>query len=130
MLRKISAGFAGGACGALVDSFNIWILGKAGVTAMLGIGLRPAMTASWLYPRLVWGGLFGLLFLLPFSKGHVINKGLLLSLIPSAIMLLVVFPDMGKGMFGLGYGALTPVLVVLLNFVWGMVAGLWYKQAS
>ncbi len=44
-------------------------------------------------------------------------------------MLLVVFPDMGKGPLGLGFGALTPVLVVLLNFIWGLVAAYWYRYA-
>lgn len=51
MVRKISGCFTGGALGALVDSFNIWFLGKAGITAMLGIGLRPEFTPAWLYPR-------------------------------------------------------------------------------
>jgi hypothetical protein len=31
MIRKISVAFAGGALGGLVDSFNIWFMGKVGV---------------------------------------------------------------------------------------------------
>ena len=130
MFRKISSGFTGGAIGAFIDSFNIWLLGKAGVTSLLGVSMQPHFTTKWLYPRLVWGGLWGLLFLLPFSKRHIINKGLIISLAPSAIMLFIVFPNMGKGTFGTGFGTLTPVLVVLLNFIWGITAGLWYKQAT
>lgn len=130
VVRNISGAFLGGLLGALVDSLNIWWLGKAGITAALGIGLRPEFTTSWLYPRLVWGGLWGLLLLLPLVRGHTLLRGLLISLAPSAMVLLVVFPGMGQGHLGLGFGTLTPILVVLLNFIWGMVASAWHRAAS
>lgn len=130
MIRKISCSFMGGAIGALVDSFNIWALGKLGITALLGIGLRPPFTMPWLYPRLVWGGIWGLLFMLPFLKGRLLQRGMILSLAPTVYVLLVVFPGMGKGMFGLGFGTLTPVLVLLLNFIWGIVAAHWYQKGA
>jgi hypothetical protein len=130
MLKRISGAFTGGALGALVDSFNIWMLGQAGITAMLGIGLRPGFTPSWLYPRLVWGGIWGLLLLLPVMKNRPVMRGVLLSIAPTAYVLLVVFPGMGKGQLGLGFGLLTPVLVLLLNFLWGIVASLWHQGSS
>nr|WP_197463689.1 hypothetical protein [Desulfuromonas sp. DDH964] len=130
MVRNISGAFMGGLLGALVDSLNIWWLGKAGVTAALGIGLAPEFTMPWLYPRLVWGGLWGLLLLLPLVRERTLLRGLLISLAPSAIVLLVVFPGMGKGHLGLGFGTLTPILVVLLNFIWGMVASAWHRAAG
>ena len=130
MNRSISGAFSGGVLGALIDSANIWGLGKLGITARLGIGLRPEFTPAWLYPRLVWGGIWGLLLILPFFKGRLYLRGMLLSLAPSAMVLFVVFPNMGKGMFGLGFGTLTPVLVVLLNLIWGIVASLWHSAAK
>lgn len=130
MVRRISAAFTGGALGGLVDSFNIWALGELGVTAALGIGLRPAFTAPWLYPRLVWGGLWGLLFLLPLLRGRTLLRGMLFSLAPSAFVLLVAFPGMGKGLLGLGFGTLTPLLVVALNLLWGVVGATWYRSGS
>lgn len=130
MLRKISCAYTGGALGALVDSVNIWLLGKVGITSLLGIGLQPEFTMPWLYPRLVWGGIWGLLLLLPFLRTRLFLRGVLFSLLPSAMMLFMVFPSMGKGLLGLGFGALTPFLVILLNFVWGIVASLWYWCGS
>ncbi len=129
MIRKISCAYVGGLLGALVDSFNIWWLGQAGVTSALGIGLQPRWAAPWLYERLVWGGLWGLLLLLPLLPRRTAARGILASLAPSAMVLLVVFPDMGKGPLGIGFGALTPVLVILLNFIWGLVAAFWYRYA-
>ena len=45
------------------------------------------------------------------------------------MMFFVVVPEMGKGYYGLGFGTLTPVLVLLLNFVWGIVVSLWRKYS-
>jgi hypothetical protein len=129
MFRKISACFAGGTLGALVDSINIWGLGKFGITALLGIGLRPEFSPAWLYPRLVWGGIWGLLFMLPLLEKQVVTRGIVFSLAPTAMVLFVVFPGMGKGTYGLGFGILTPILVILLNFIWGIVAAYWYRQS-
>ncbi len=130
IIKRLSGAFTGGAIGSLVDSINIWILGHTGITAMLGIGLKPRFTTQWLYPRLVWGGIWALLLILPVLKSRTIIRGMLVSLAPSAMMLLIVFPDMGKGMYGLRLGVLTPLLVLLLNFIYGIVASLWYKHSS
>jgi hypothetical protein len=74
LLRKLSSSFTGGLVGAFVDSFNIWILGVIGITGLLGVGMRPEFTPPWLYPRLVWGGLFGLLFALPVLEDRPVFK--------------------------------------------------------
>ena len=91
MVKKISSAYVGGALGALVDSLNIWFLGKIGFTALIGVGLRPAFKVEWLYPRLVWGGIWGLLLLLRFFKGSTSLRGILMSFAPTAIMFFVVF---------------------------------------
>ena len=130
LTKRLSGAFTGGAIGALVDSANIWILGHTGITAMLGISLKPRFTTQWLYPRMVWGGIWALLLILPVLKERTIGRGMLFSLAPSAMMLFVVFPDMGKGMYGLRLGTLTPLLVLLLNFIYGIVASLWYEHSS
>lgn len=128
MIRKVSGAFAGGALGAFVDSFNIWFMGKAGITDLLRVGMKPEFTSSWLYPRMVWGGIWALLLLLPFWKQRQMLRGCAFSIIPSAMMLFMVLPSMGKGLFGLGFGTLTPVVVVGLNFVYGIIASLWYER--
>lgn len=127
LIRKLSGGFTGGLVGAFIDSVNIWLLGAFGITTLLGIGMRPDFTPPWLYPRLVWGGLFGLLFATPFLEDRPLWRGILFSLLPSGVMLFLVLPSMGKGVLGLGFGTLTPVLVVGLNFIWGIAGAFWYR---
>ena len=130
MVRKISGAFTGGVLGAFIDSVNILILGQAGITAWLGISLHPQFTPTWLYPRLVWGGLWAMLLILPFFRQKTALRGILMSLVPTTMMLVMVFPEMGLGLLGLKAGLLTPLLVLLLNFIYGMAASFWYKNCA
>ena len=130
LVRQASGAFTGGALGGLVDSLNIWLMGKMGISDLLGVGMKPEFTAPWLYQRMIWGGIWMLLLLLPLLKGRTAARGMFFSLLPSAMMLFLVLPSMGKGMLGLGFGSLTPVVVVGLNLIYGLVASYWYQAAS
>ena len=130
MIRKVSGSFTGGAIGGLVDSINIVLLGKLGITGMLGVSMAPEFTAPWLYQRMVWGGIWMLPLMLPAWQKKTMLRGCVFSLLPSAMMLFMVLPGMGKGMLGLGFGTLTPLVVVVLNFIYGMVAAYWYKTTK
>jgi hypothetical protein len=127
LARNVSLAVAAGAVGALANSFAAWACGAFGISRALGVEIAPAFTPAWLYPRLVWGGLWGLLFLLPLSAPRGVWLALLLSLAPSAYQLLVVFPRRGSGLLGLELGALTPVLVLGVNAVWGLATAAWLR---
>ena len=125
-IRKLSLVFASGVFGGLVNSTVLWLFGRAGITAELGVKLAPSFTPAWLYPRLVWGGIWGILFLLPLAQNRPFQQGLLLSLGPTIVQLVVVFPyQLNKGMMGLELGTLTPGFVLFFNAVWGVAAALW-----
>ena len=128
MIRKISGAFTGGAIGGLIDSINITVLGKIGVCDLLGVSMKPEFTAPWLYQRMIWSGIWMLLLLLPLWEKRTILRGCIFSLLPSAMMLFMVLPNMGKGILGLGFGTLTPLVVIGLNFIYGIVAAYWYKS--
>lgn len=130
MIRKISAAVAGGAVGGFIDSFNIWFMGKSGISDLLGLAMKPEFTAPWLYQRMIWGGIWMLPLLLPLLRDKVLLRGCVFSLLPSAMMLLLVLPGMGKGALGLGFGAVTPIVVIGLNCIYGMAAALWYRKGT
>jgi len=123
--RSLSLFFSAGALGGLANGIVIWAVGKLGFTHALGVAITPALTPGWLYPHIVWGGLWGALFLIPVGWGWV-RKGLLFSLGPSLVQLFLVFPLKTKaGVLGLALGALTPLAVLFFNAVWGVVASFW-----
>lgn len=129
--RELSQTFAAGVLGGLVNSVFLWAIGQLGVTAALGVKLAPAFSPPWLYQRLVWGGIWGLLLLLPFLRqGPLLRTGFIASLGPTLAQLFYVFPYMiHKGVAGLELGLLTPLVVVVVNAVWGWAAVAWLRAA-
>ena len=125
--RALSLCFAAGAAGGLANSLAVWAAGQLGLTGAMGVSIAPGLTPAWLYPRLVWGGLWGALFVLPVTGGWL-RRGLLLGLAPALFQLFVVFPYwQGQGMLGVRLGALTPVVVLVANAVWGTAASGWLR---
>lgn len=130
-MKKLLICFSAGCLGALVNSLAIWIAGNSGFTSSIGVSLAPALTHQWIYPRIVWGGLWGLLFIFPIMNSRLVGKGVVMSIFPTLFQLLVVFPHMAhKGMFGLSLGNLTPILVFIFNAIWGIATAITIKLAK
>jgi len=123
--------FVGGMLGGLACSLFIWMLGNWGITALLNVQIAPALTANWLYPRLVWGGIWAIPYFLsvgiPRTRRQWVRKSLYLSLLPTLYMLFFVFPQLGKGQAGLALGTLTPAVVLATNLVWGLFTGVFTR---
>lgn len=129
LLSRAVACLAAGAMGALVNSVAVWLGGVSGFNAFVSFKMAPALTWAWLCPRLLYGGLWGLLFLPPLLPRRPWAKALLLSLAPTAYMLLKVFPDMNAGLFGLARGPGAPWMVLVYNAIWALSAAA-FLQAS
>ena len=122
VLVRAAIAFAAGTLGGLANSLIVWFAGWIGFTAAVGVAIAPTLTPGWLYPRLIWGGIWGFIFLLRLPRAVWWVRGLVLSLGPSAVQMFVVFPlKTPHGFLGLGLGASTPLLVLAFNAVWGLV---------
>lgn len=131
LLKASSVAFAAGAVGAIANSLALWAGGRYGVQQAIGVKIAPAFTAAWLYPRVVWGGMWGLQMLLPLGGMAPWKRGLLISLAPTLVQLFVVFPyKTSAGVAGLGLGSLTPVVVIVANAIWGIVASIWAAKSA
>ena len=127
-MKNLLIFFAAGCLGALANSIAVWLFGDIGITTSFGVSIAPSLTPGWLYPRIVWGGIWGLLFVLPMFQSQLLLKGAVLSLFPTAVQLFVVFPfKADKGMAGFDLGLYTPLFVIFFNWVWGVVAALAIK---
>jgi hypothetical protein len=94
--------------------------------------MAPNFSPAWLYPRLVWGGIWGLVYFPtighPRARRHWVRKGLWISLLPTAVQLFFIFPYRTScGFMGIGLGILTPAFVLLFNFIWGFFTGLFTR---
>ena len=128
-MKNLSLVFVAGCFGALWNSLAVWLFGRLGLAPALGVHIAPALTPAFLYPRLVWGGIWGLLFFLPPSRWTLPARGVLFSLGPTLVQLFIVFPFAAKkGVLGLQLGYLTPLFVLFYNAVWGWTAGFWLQR--
>jgi hypothetical protein len=124
-MKQLLICFAAGCLGALANSITVWLFGDLGISHHFGVAIAPHLSPAWLYPRIVWGGIWGLLFLLPLLRSKPFVQGLVFSLAPTAVQLLYIFPVQAhKGLGGIELGLLTPLLVVFFNIVWGVVTAL------
>jgi hypothetical protein len=127
-MKKLLIFFAAGCLGALANSITVWLFGYFGVTSLFDVSIAPSLSPGWIYPRIVWGGIWGLLFILPMWQSRLLLKGTVLSLFPTAVQLFVVFPlKANKGIAGLDLGLYTPLFVLFFNWVWGLVTAVTIK---
>jgi hypothetical protein len=130
-LKEISIVFTAGAAGGLVNRIAIWFAGRFGISEFLGVKLAPPLSEGFLYTGIVWGGIWGLVFLVPVLKSSFYLRSLILSIFPTLVMLFVVFPFwLHKGALGFQLGQFTPALVVIFNFIWALVTAAWIKAVE
>jgi len=129
-MRKWLLVFAAGSLGALVSALAMWLAGRYGLTQALGVRWAPALSAHWLYPRIVWGGLWGFLFLLPLFGSRWLLKSLVLALVVTLIKLFVIFPySTSYGVAGLELGLLMPLVVYVFTFIWALTTAISLRLA-
>jgi hypothetical protein len=125
-LKNLSLVFVAVLFGGLLNCLAVWLCGWLAIAQTLGVQIAPPFATALLYPKLVWGGLWGLLFLIPLGEVSFPVRGLLFGLGPSLVQLFLVFPlQAHQGAMGLQLGALTPLFVLFYNAVWGVAAGWW-----
>ncbi len=117
--------FGAGCLGALVMCVVMWLCSRHGITQSLGVAIGGSIAPQWMYPRLIWGGLWGLLFLLPIFASSLLARSFVLALIPTLVQLFVIYPFyQGKGVAGLSLGLLTPFVVFFFFGVWAFTTAL------
>ena len=100
----------------------------AGVAA--GAGLPAAPATGWAIHLIIGIVLWGLLFAwvgTRFPGGRVI-QGILFAIAAWILMMIIVMPIAGAGLFGMNIGIGAPVATLVLHIIFGAVLG-WTYQA-
>lgn len=131
-LHLLAVCFCAGVIGALFSGLLLCAVAKWGGFALAGVHFSPRLQPAWFYPRLVWGGLWGLVYSLAIApangRGRWARRGMWVSILPTAFELLVAFPYwQGAGLLGQQLGRLTPLVVFLSNLAWGFCTGVFAR---
>lgn len=123
---RLAAGLLGGALGGVAHLLLARATGLVGLPALLGVDLAVWLTPGEMAGRMASGAVWGLAFGVfhPRVPGDgSIQRGLVFSAAPALWVLMVVFPDLKYGVFGVELGALTFVVVAFHHLAWGAVVG-------
>ncbi|MBK8174069.1 MAG: hypothetical protein IPK66_01815 [Rhodospirillales bacterium] len=102
-----------------------WAAGRQGIGRGFGVFLGSDLALDRLYPRIVVGGMWGLVFLLPWPRAPLWVRGVILGLAPSLYALL--FTAARHQLGDLVSGDLSVVQLIVVNMLWGVVAALWLR---
>ena len=134
-MNKLAAGVVASTVATVVLSLIMVLKGMMGVMPELDIisMLAGMMGASaivgWIMHFMVGAG-YGVAFsqinsLLP---GNFIVKGIIIGILGWLVMMLMLMPMMGAGMFAMNMGMMAPVMTLMLHIIFGAVLGLVYKK--
>ena len=77
----------------------------------------------------MWGALFALAYRV-IPGGTAVVKGMLLLTGAWLVMMIMVMPMAGAGLFGMHMGLMAPMMTLVLHLVFGVVLGLVYGNRT
>lgn len=130
-MQNIGKGFVAGLVANLVLSALMVMKSAMGlmpeldVIGMLGGMMNTTRAVAWLVHFavgiVIYGGAIALLAgSLP---GGATGSGVTLGVIGWLIMMIVIMPMVGQGLFGMGLGVMAPVMTLVLHLIFGAVLG-------
>lgn len=130
LLKNISIYFTAGVIGTLIKTFVVIFIARHGLHSILSSSVVFSTSQFHIYRALIFGGLWGLCFFLPI-KNIFLLKGIVISIIYSAFLLLYYFPVVANdGIFASDYGGLAWIYIVFINLIWGVFADLFVRLAK
>ncbi|MDX8380456.1 MAG: DUF6789 family protein [Gallionella sp.] len=144
-MNKALKGILAGLVATVVLSILMMMKSKMGlmpdidVISMLASNMGGSAKMGWLAHFMIGTLGYGLAYAFVFSKlplcGHV-SRGILLGITGWLMMMVVVMPMMGAGLFGMAMpsGVMVPVMTLMLHVIFGAVLGFTfakqYKQSA
>lgn len=134
-MDKLFFAFGAGALGGVANVVFLVVAGLVGFPLLLGLELPSFAEVSFLYKQMVWGGLWGLVFVLAIFPKNLVARSVLIAVASTAVVLFIFFPlhtvdGKGPGVAGLNIGSLMPLYVLIANLVYGFAASWVYKYTE
>ncbi len=136
-MKPMIRGFIAGFVATIVLSVLMIAKGMMGlmpdvnVIAMLASKMGGQMDMGWLAHFMIGTFIYGLIFTFVFAPmpfGNLAFRGIIMGILGWLMMMVVVMPMMGAGLFGLSMpsGMMVPIATLMLHVIFGFVLGLVY----
>tara|TARA_R110002049_G_scaffold173722_2_gene340618 strand:+ start:280 stop:717 length:438 start_codon:yes stop_codon:yes gene_type:complete len=137
-MRSIASGILAGICATVVLSALMVLKSMTGflpeldIINMLAAIVAGGPTIGWILHFAVgafWGIAFSVVHdFLP--GGNAVVEGIVFGLIAWLMMMLLLMPMAGGGVFGLMIGVMAPIMTGMLHIVFGAVMGWTYQRLT
>ena len=131
-MNNITAGLLAGFVATVV--LSIMMIGKtmmgimpeldvaAMLSGMMGAPLAAGWVAHFVIGTVVWGAGFAVLYdMIP--GGSAVLKGIVFGIVAWLLMMILVMPMAGAGLFGMSFGIMAPIMTLVLHVIFGAVLG-------
>ncbi len=136
---NVKNGFIGGFIGSAILAVVFMMKSSMGImpemnvimmlSAMMGMPLAIGWIAHFMIGTIVWGGIFAVAnSAIPGSSQTV--RGIVLGIIAWLMMMVVVMPMAGAGLFGLNFGMMGAAMPLMLHIIFGAALGFTYSLLS
>ena len=135
-MKKLINGAIAGVIATIVLSLMMLIKGKMGVMpeldiiSMLAGMMGGALLLGWVMHFMIGVG-YGVVFHLTYDKlptNSLIIKGVILGVVGWLVMMLMLMPMVGAGLFGMKMGVMAPIMTLVLHAIFGAVLGFVYSK--
>ena len=134
-MNKLTSGVIAGLVATVVLSVMMVLKGMMGVMpeldiiSMLASMMGASALVGWLMHFMVGVG-YGVAFsqINAFLPGCLTVKGIIIGVLGWLVMMLMLMPMMGAGMFAMKMGMMAPVMTLVLHIIFGAVLGFVYKK--
>lgn len=134
-MNKLTSGVIAGLVATIVLSVMMVLKGMMGlmpeldIISMLAGMMGASAVVGWIMHFMVGAG-YGIAFsqIYSFLPGNFITKGIIIGTLGWLVMMLMLMPMMGAGMFAMKMGMMAPVMTLVLHMIFGAVLGLVYKK--
>jgi len=135
-MKKLINGAIAGVIATIVLSLMMLIKGKMGVMpeldiiSMLAGMMGGALLLGWVMHFMIGVG-YGVVFHLTYDKlptNSLIIKGVILGVVGWLVMMLMLMPMVGAGLFGMKMGVMAPMMTLVLHAIFGAVLGFVYSK--
>ncbi|WP_394697533.1 DUF6789 family protein [Pseudoxanthomonas japonensis] len=116
----------------MVAKSMMGLMPQLDVISMLSRMMGVAVPVAWVIHFMIgaiWGALFAVLYKAIPGK-EAVAKGLVFGSAAWLLMMLMIMPMAGAGLFGMKLGMIAPVMTWMLHLVFGSVLGLVYARRA
>ncbi len=132
-MKNITSGLVAGFAATVVLSMMMFAKTMMGImpeldvirmlSAMMGASALIGWLAHFMIGTLAWGGGFAVLHD-KIPGGSALIKGIIFGVAAWLVMMIMVMPMAGAGLFGMAFGIMAPMMTLILHVIFGAVLGL------